>query len=94
MNKPIKFTSKINIKTINENDNKYDFLNKTCKEYGFIKNLNEININYYEGSDNDYNSLKSRMIFLLKLLKKENILVIDYQIYALVYDNKVHGILV
>jgi len=92
MNKPIKFTSKISIENIDENDNRYDFLTKTCKEYGFIRNLNQID-NYYEGLDNDYNSLKSRIIFLLKLLKKENILVIDYQIYALVYDNKVHGIL-
>lgn len=93
MNKPRNFETKIYISYGQFNEKRSEIINNICDQYGFI-------IDYHLGSmfcganDNIYENLQSRMIFILRELKKANIEVLHYKIKCAVYDSKIDGNLI
>lgn len=93
MKKPSNFTSAIYIDWIDDENDKFTLLQKICQEQAFRIDYDCGNM-FISGSDLIYELLESRMIFILKSLKKEEVVVNRYTIEAYVFDSKIHGSLI
>lgn len=84
MNKPFNFKGVIYIENFD-----ILYINSLINQYGFyIENC------FLIGEDNIYENLKSRMVFLLRALKKENYVILSYKITCTVFDSTLHGELI
>ena len=78
MKKPINFIAKIFtefVGDVNEENSRYDLICDICKQYNFHVDYDGGTM-FFQGTDVIYELLESRVIFILKALKKEKFIVV------------------
>jgi hypothetical protein len=95
MRKATEFTAKIFVDfvRVDGKNGRFDLLNSICEPHNFQLDY-DCGAQFFEGRDSIYELLESRVIFILRALKKENFKVLRSTIKATVFDSKIHGELI
>jgi hypothetical protein len=95
VNKPSNFKFKLYVEyvSINTDEARFWLFENLNNQYGFTIDT-ECGQMFCKGYDNIYDNLKSRAIFFLRALKKENFKYNSYKIKCTIFDSTIHGELV
>lgn len=94
MKKATQFTAKIFVDFVRyKEDGRFELMASICEAHAFQLDYN-CGSQFFEGTDSIYELLESRVIFILRALKKENFKVLNYFIKATVFDSRIHGELI
>lgn len=92
MNKPCDFQAYIYLES-DIKDNELYNINNLIHQYGFLIDYNA-GQEFLFAKDIVYENLQSRMIYLLRILRKENFFIKSYKITCTIFNSKLHGELI